>query len=183
MSVWSDPDWSSSCLLLRRSHCSIAPPIRDRDKRVGVLRTHHPFRATYVGYVRNWETLPVESLAHIRFDIGLGLPVYVGQLGLPGHDADLLAVGRQLEGKSCASPVGTTAAEWQIAGRKIWNWGEKNQHIRDARVVGDELLAEPGLSSLIPKMRALPAQRVAVIGHSALAAIPQSSAMRSPSKR
>src|SRR4030088_3438608 len=71
MSVGSDPDWSSSCLLLRRSHCSIAPPIRDRDKRVGVLRTHHPFRATYVGYVRNWETLPVESLAHIRFDIGL----------------------------------------------------------------------------------------------------------------
>jgi hypothetical protein len=101
-----------------------------------------------------------------RFDIGLGLPVYVGQLGLPGSDADLLAVGQKLEGKSCPSPVGTSAAEWQIAGRKIWNWGEKNQHIRDARVVGDELLAEPAVAALIPKMRALPAQRVAVIGHS-----------------
>jgi len=101
-----------------------------------------------------------------RFDIGLGLPVYVGQLGLPGRDADLLAVGQKLEGKSCTSPVGTSAAEWQIAGRKIWNWGEKNQHIRDARVVADELLAEPAVAALVPKMRALPAQRVAVIGHS-----------------
>src|SRR4029077_7738943 len=55
-----------------------------------------------------------------RFDIALGLPVYVGQVGLPGSDADLLAVGGQLEGRSCASPVVLTAAEWQIAGRKIW---------------------------------------------------------------
>ena len=62
--------------------------------------------------------------------------------------------------------MGTSAAEWQIAGRKIWNWGEKNQHIRDARVVADELLAEPAVAALVPKMRALPAQRVAVIGHS-----------------
>jgi photosystem II stability/assembly factor-like uncharacterized protein len=101
-----------------------------------------------------------------RFDIALGLPVYVGQLGLPGSDADLLAAGTQLEGKSCASPVGLSAAEWQIAGRKIWNWGEKNEHIRDARVVADELLAEPEIAALIPRMRAMPAERVAVLGHS-----------------
>jgi hypothetical protein len=100
------------------------------------------------------------------FYIGLGLPVYVGQLGLPGSDEDLLAVGRQLEGKSCVSPVGLDAAEWQIAGRKIWNWGEKNQHIRDARVLAQELLAEPDVAALIPRMRALPAQKIAIIGHS-----------------
>src|SRR6185369_6405951 len=41
------------------------------------------------------------------FYIGLGLPVYVGQLNLPGTDADLLAVGRKLEGQSCEAPVGT----------------------------------------------------------------------------
>ena len=58
----------------------------------------------------------------------------------PAATSDFLAVGRQLEGKSCASPVGLTAAEWQIAGRKIWNWGEKNQHIRDAQVLAKELL-------------------------------------------
>jgi photosystem II stability/assembly factor-like uncharacterized protein len=101
-----------------------------------------------------------------RFDIALGLPAYVGQLGLPGSDADLLAVGGQLEGRSCASPVGLSAAEWQIAGRKIWNWGEKNQHIRDAGVVAGELLKEPDIAALLPKIRALPARRVAVLGHS-----------------
>ncbi|HEX3251337.1 MAG TPA: heparinase II/III family protein [Pyrinomonadaceae bacterium] len=100
------------------------------------------------------------------FYIGLGLPVYVGQLNLPGTDADLLAVGRQLEGRSCAAPVGTSAAEWQIAGRKIWNWGEKNLHIRDERVLAAELLQEPEVKSLEPALRALPAQKIAVVGHS-----------------
>ena len=100
------------------------------------------------------------------FYIALGLPVYVGQLGLPGTDEDLLATGHVLEGHACASPVGLSAAEWQIAGRKIWNWGEKNLHVRDAKVVADELLTEPDFKALDPRMKALPAQRIAVIGHS-----------------
>ena len=100
------------------------------------------------------------------FYIALGLPVYVGQLGLPGMDEDFLATGRVLEGHACASPVGLSAAEWQIAGRKIWNWGEKNLHVRDAKVVADELLTEPDVKALEPRMKALPAQRIAVIGHS-----------------
>jgi len=100
------------------------------------------------------------------FYIGLGLPVYVGQFNLPGTDADLLAVGRQLEGQSCETPVGASAAEWQIAGRKIWNWGEKNLHIRDERVVATELLKEPEVKRLEPKLRSLPSQKIAVVGHS-----------------
>ncbi len=100
------------------------------------------------------------------FYITLGLPVYVGQLGLPGTDEDFLSTGRSLEGRACASPVGLGAAEWQIAGRKIWNWGEKNLHVRDAQVLADELLAEPDVKPLEPRMKALPAQRVAIIGHS-----------------
>ncbi|MFI5007429.1 MAG: hypothetical protein ACHQKZ_08310, partial [Solirubrobacterales bacterium] len=101
-----------------------------------------------------------------RFYIGLGVPVYVGQLGLSGTDADFMAAGRELEPKSCASPVGTTAAEWQIALRKNWNWGEKNLGIRDAKVLAGELLAEADVAALVPRMRALPPQRIAVIGHS-----------------
>jgi hypothetical protein len=100
------------------------------------------------------------------FYAGLGLPVYLGQLGLPGTDADFLAMGRELEGKSCAGPVGTSAAEWQIAARKNWNWGEKNLGIRDDKVLAGELLAEPDVKALVPKIRALPPQRIAVIGHS-----------------
>jgi hypothetical protein len=100
------------------------------------------------------------------FYIGLGLPVYVGQFGLPGTDADFLAAGRVLEGPSCLSPVGLSGGEWQIAGRKIWNWGEKNLHIRDAGVLATELLAETDIVPFIPKMRTLPPERVATIGHS-----------------
>jgi len=100
------------------------------------------------------------------FYIALGLPVYVGQLHLPGSDADMLAVGRQLAGHACVSPFETGAAEWQIAGRKIWNWGEKNLHIRDEKVLASELLREQDVKVLRPRLRALPAQKIAVIGHS-----------------
>jgi hypothetical protein len=100
------------------------------------------------------------------FYIALGLSVYVGQLGLGGTDEDFLAAARLLEGRACASPMGLSAADWQIAGRKIWNWGEKNLHVRDAQVLADELLAEPDVRALEPKMKALPPQRIAVIGHS-----------------
>ncbi len=92
------------------------------------------------------------------FYIALGLPVYIGQLGLPGSDEDFLAAGRLLEGRACASPMGLSAADWQIAGREIWNWGEKNLHVRDAQVLADELLAEPDVRALEPKMKALPPQ-------------------------
>jgi hypothetical protein len=100
------------------------------------------------------------------FYIALGLPVYVGQLHLPGTDADMLAVGQQLARRSCISPFDTGAAEWQIAGRKIWNWGEKNLHIRDEKVVAGELLREQDVKALRPRLRALPPQKIAVIGHS-----------------
>jgi hypothetical protein len=100
------------------------------------------------------------------FYAGLGLPVYLGQLGLPGTDEAFLALGRDLEGRGCASPFGTAAADWQIAGRKNWNWGEKNLGIRDDKVLARELLEEPDVKALVPRIRALPAQRIAVIGHS-----------------
>jgi hypothetical protein len=100
------------------------------------------------------------------FYIALGLPVYVGQLHLPGSDADMLEVGRQLAGRACVSPFDTGAAEWQIAGRKIWNWGEKNLHIRDEKVLASELLREQDVKALRPRLHALPAQKIAVIGHS-----------------
>ena len=100
------------------------------------------------------------------FYIGLGLPVYVGQLGLPGGDGDFLAAGRELERHACASPYATDAAAWQIAGRKVWNWGQKHLHIRDDRVLARELLREPDVRALVPRLRAVPAQRIAVVGHS-----------------
>jgi acetyl esterase/lipase len=63
------------------------------------------------------------------FYIALGLPVSVAPLGLPGGDADFLAWGETLSPRACASPFGTSASEFQIAGRKIWNWREKHLHL------------------------------------------------------
>ena len=100
------------------------------------------------------------------FYIGLGLPVYVGQLGLPGGDEALLAAGRELERRACASPFATDAIAWQIAGRKVWNWGEKHLHVRDDRVLAAELLRERDVRAIVPRLRAVSAQKVAVVGHS-----------------
>lgn len=106
----------------------------------------------------------LQDLYHLY--IPLGLPVSIEQLGLPGSDAELLEVGQRLAGKACESAVGLSAAEWQIAGRKIWNWGRKNRHTRDARVVANELLAEPDVAALVPRLRAAKPRKIAVIGHS-----------------
>ncbi len=100
------------------------------------------------------------------FYIGLGLPVYLGQLGLAGSDTDFLEMGRALEGRCCASPFGAGAADWQIAGRKNWNWGEKNLGIRDDKVLAAELLQEKEVAPLVPLMKAMPSRRIAVVGHS-----------------
>ncbi len=104
--------------------------------------------------------------AEFDFYIALGLPVYLGRFQVEGTDAAFLAVGRELAPLTCASPFDTDAAAWQIAGRKIWNWAEKNLHIRDERVVGLELLKDPECARLLPAIRALPALRIAIIGHS-----------------
>ena len=96
----------------------------------------------------------------------LDVPVYVGQLGLPGTDEAFLTAGEELTSETCSSPFDTGAAAWQIAGRKIWNWGEKKLHIRDSKVLARELLSEPDIKPLTLRMRFLSAQKVAVIGHS-----------------
>lgn len=106
----------------------------------------------------------LQDLYH--FYIPLHLPVYVGQLGLPGTDADFLKAAQQLAGKSCASPFDLSVPAWQIAGRKIWNWGEKNLHIRDADTVAAEMLAEPQIAALIPQMKSMKPKKIAVIGDS-----------------
>ena len=101
-----------------------------------------------------------------RLLVALGLPVYTGQVGLPGSDEDFLKAGEACAGKTCQAPFDTDAAAWQIGGRKVWNWGEKNLHVRDAAILAKELLAEAGIAALIPKIKALAPQKIACIGHS-----------------
>nr|MBA2480148.1 hypothetical protein [Planctomycetota bacterium] len=99
--------------------------------------------------------------------IALGVSVYLGQLGIPGGDeAALLRMGDELAPRTCAGPFATDAASWQISSLKIWNWGGRHTHVRDARVIAGEMLAEPATQALLPAIRAMPAQKIAVIGHS-----------------
>jgi hypothetical protein len=100
------------------------------------------------------------------FYITLGLPVYVGQVGLAGSDRTFLDVGKELAQRTCVSPFDTDAAAWQIAGRKVWNWGEKNLHVRDEKVLAAELLRERDVRALIPGIHSVAAEKVAVVGHS-----------------
>jgi hypothetical protein len=101
-----------------------------------------------------------------RLYVALGLSVYTGQFGLRGSDASMLAAGSELAAKTCASPFERDAAAWQIAGRKVWNWGEKHLHVRDEKTMAAALLRERDVRALLPRVRSLPAQRVAVVGHS-----------------
>ena len=87
------------------------------------------------------------------FFIGLGLPVYAGQLGLPGDDASLAAFGATLAPLTCAAPFATDANAWRDAGRKVWNWGEKHLGVRDASVVARELSTTPEVRRLVNRLR------------------------------
>jgi hypothetical protein len=101
-----------------------------------------------------------------KFYIDLNLPVYAGQFGLGNSDAQLLEMGKQLETQTCPSPFATDAAAWQITGKKIWIWGERHLHIRDAHVLAAEMMQEADIRELLPKVRAMTPRKIAIIGHS-----------------
>jgi len=97
----------------------------------------------------------------------LGLPVHTAQLGLKETtDAEFLALAQRLSPALCASPFGTDPAAVRILFRKMWNWGHRYTGERDKTVLARELMEEPDIKALLPRVRAMPAQKIAVIGHS-----------------
>jgi hypothetical protein len=112
---------------------------------------------------RDGDLLQQEFAMYVK----LGLPVYTGQVGLAAKtDAEFLAIGSELSSKMCAAPFDTDPATLQMMFRKLWNWGQRYTGERDKYVLAKELLAEPDVAALIPKIKAMPLQRIAVIGHS-----------------
>jgi len=103
-----------------------------------------------------------------KFYVALKLPVHVGQFGLPDTREYFLEVGNELSPRMCVSPFDTTAAGLQITGRKMMGWGRRYTHERDRRTLAYELLNEPEINALLPKIKigAMPSQRIAAIGHS-----------------
>jgi hypothetical protein len=92
--------------------------------------------------------------------------VYGGEIGLRGDDAAHAALGARLAGATCAAPFATDATAWTIAGRKVWNWGEKHLGIRNAAIVAVEMSREPSVQAVLSRLRDAPPSRVAVIGDS-----------------
>lgn len=101
-----------------------------------------------------------------RMLIAMGLPVHLAQVGLPCDDESLLAMGAELAGQSRACPFPADAAAWQLAGRKIENWGEKNRGLATPERCACEIMTWPEIAALLPQVRNLPPRQVAVIGHS-----------------
>jgi len=97
----------------------------------------------------------------------LGLPVHTAQLGLKETtDAEFLVLAQQLSPGMCASPFETNPVAVRILFRKMWNWGHRFTGERDKTVLARELMNEPDIQALLPRIRAMPAQKIAVIGHS-----------------
>jgi hypothetical protein len=99
--------------------------------------------------------------------VALGLPVHTERLGMPERtDEEFLATAHEIVPKLCACPFETDAKALRMLFRKMWNWGHRHTRERDKSTLAKELLNEPDVKKLIPKIKRMPAQRIAVIGHS-----------------
>lgn len=99
--------------------------------------------------------------------VALGLPVHTVQLGLKETtDADFLTLAQRISPALCASPFDTDSVTIRMQFRKMWNWGHRYTGERDKTVLAHELMEEPEVQAILPRVRAMPAQKIAVIGHS-----------------
>ncbi|MGD0092267.1 MAG: hypothetical protein ABSE73_20315 [Planctomycetota bacterium] len=97
----------------------------------------------------------------------LGLPVHFGQIGITAAgDEEFLEVGKELSPRMCASPFATDPATLQMLLHKMYNWGRRYTGERNKTVLAKELLAEADSAALVPLIRCMPAEKIAVIGHS-----------------
>ena len=85
----------------------------------------------------------------------------------PARDADLLAVGQSARGEELRLARGHERRGVADRGPEDLELGrEEPAHPRRPRASATSCWWSPTVAALVPKMRALPAQRVAVIGHS-----------------
>jgi hypothetical protein len=99
--------------------------------------------------------------------VALGLPVHTEKLGMRERtDEQFLAVAREIAPRMCGGPIDAGAPALRMMFRKMWNWGHRHTGERDRHVVATELLAEPEMQAMLPKIKSAPPQKIAVIGHS-----------------
>ena len=97
----------------------------------------------------------------------LGLPVHVGQIGIAAaSDEEYLQFGKELAPRMCPSPFQADPPTLQMLFRKMYIWGRRHTGERDKAVLAKELLAEKDVAALVPLIRKMRAEKIAVIGHS-----------------
>lgn len=103
--------------------------------------------------------------------INAGFPVDLLQFGLPNSDEHLQLYSNRCAAACAPAPFKTDAFAWLVTFNRIEMWGEKNTGRRDKFVLARELLADPEILPLIPKLSELPHQRVAFIGYSMMMSV------------
>jgi hypothetical protein len=98
--------------------------------------------------------------------LALGLPVYLDELAIYYDRDDFIKMGQELAAAGCPAPYNTSAHAWHLASRKIKNWGEQKTGKVTAATYVRELLAMPEISQSAAAIKALPPQKICVLGHS-----------------
>jgi len=113
------------------------------------------------------ETTRDAATLHNVFSVyhAAGLPVYMGELAINYDTPQFVMLGNELAPQCCASPFGTSADAWQMACRKLQNWGEQCTGKVTADTYAREVLEKSLAKECVSVIQAMPAQKICVIGH------------------
>lgn len=109
-----------------------------------------------------------EMQSLLDFYVAVGLPLHLHKLGTNDRECQgaLLELGTAASKETVTSPFSTDPAAWQISGMKLIHWLGKKLRTRDHHTLAGELLKHPCVQELLPQVRQLPEQRIAIVGHS-----------------
>ena len=104
----------------------------------------------------------------IEFYHSLHIPLPVEKIGASEEQRleRFLELGQRMAEETCPSPFSTNAASWQITGMKLVHWIGKKTGSCDHRTIAAELIPQPAVQALLPALKKMPAQRIAIVGHS-----------------
>ena len=101
----------------------------------------------------------------MKLYLPLGLLVGPADFGIADDNKAFYEFASRLTPECCEGPFGTRRSSFQIVFRKVHNWSLKNRGVGPKEYAA-EVLARDDIKPLIPKIKAMPAQRILVLGHS-----------------
>ena len=104
-----------------------------------------------------------DTFRFLRHQGLLGAPA---DFGIPDDDGEMLKPAGELAARCAAAPFKTDAAAWQLSLRRVQNWAARHRGERGAGACAVGLLETPDIQALLPALRAIPAQRILVVGFS-----------------